>query len=72
MGNAVKRNRVKGRLREAALSVDLRPKTAYVVVASHEVVDVNFIDVTEWLTNAVDAGHRATDAAREARSEDRE
>jgi len=53
VGNAVRRNRVKRRIREAASRVSLRGGTAYVVVASPEAADVGFGDMVEWLTEAV-------------------
>jgi ribonuclease P protein component len=59
VGNAVKRNRAKRRLREAADRVDLAPHTSYVVVASHEVVNAPFGDLTEWLRTAIALGARA-------------
>jgi ribonuclease P protein component len=56
VGNAVERNRAKRRLREAARRVDLRPDTAYVVVASHEVLDARFGDLVTWMDEAAIAG----------------
>ncbi len=53
VGNAVQRNRAKRRLREAARRVDLEPSTAYVLVASQEVLDVSFRRLVEWLSSAV-------------------
>jgi ribonuclease P protein component len=53
VGNAVKRNRAKRRLREAAHRAPLRNNTAYVLVASEAVVDVAFDDLVEWVTGAV-------------------
>jgi len=58
VGNAVKRNRVKRRLREAARCTDLHPNTAYVVVASNEALDARFGDLADWLNRAVESGHR--------------
>jgi ribonuclease P protein component len=55
VGNAVVRNRVKRRLREAARKVPLRGRTAYVVVAAPAVGDVGFGDIVEWLGSAVAA-----------------
>jgi ribonuclease P protein component len=56
VGNAVRRNRAKRRLREAAHHVGLRPNTAYVVVASPDVLDAQFADVADWLESAVVSG----------------
>jgi len=53
IGNAVRRNRAKRRLREAARRVDLRPNTAYVVVASVDVLDVQFDELVGWFSAAV-------------------
>jgi ribonuclease P protein component len=52
----VERNRAKRRLREAARQVDLRPETAYVVVASHEVLDARFGELVTWMDEAATAG----------------
>jgi len=56
VGGAVKRNRAKRRLREAARRAPLGSGRAYVVVASPEVVDVAFEDLVEWLDDAVTDG----------------
>ncbi len=63
VGNAVQRNRAKRRLREAAHRVDLRPKTAYVVVASPEVLAAPFSELVDWLRSAIttDSGTRNKD-----------
>ncbi len=53
VGNAVRRNRVKRRLREAMGRVELRPDTAYVVVASPEVGALRFDVLVERLAAAV-------------------
>ena len=52
VGNAVRRNRAKRRLRAAAGLVPLDPDTAYVVIASPEVVTVEFRRLTAWLRRA--------------------
>ena len=59
VGNAVKRNRAKRRLREAADLIDLQPNTSYVVVASHEVVNAQFGELTDWMEKAIALGGRA-------------
>jgi ribonuclease P protein component len=55
VGNAVRRNRIKRRLREAIRLAPTRPGMAYVVVASPEVVDVGFDQLVEWLRRALSA-----------------
>ena len=59
MGNAVRRNRAKRRLREALGRVDLRPDTAYVVVASPEVAAMPFERLVGRLAEAI-AGSEET------------
>jgi len=49
MGNAVERNRAKRRLREAARRIALEPATAYVFVASREVLHVPFDTLVDWV-----------------------
>ena len=53
VGNAVLRNRAKRRLREAIRQVELRPDTAYVVVASTSTVAVPFDALIEALGQAI-------------------
>jgi ribonuclease P protein component len=53
VGNAVKRNRAKRRLRAAIHATNLRQNTAYVVVASSDVLDAPFVELTNWLNKAV-------------------
>lgn len=53
VGGAVRRNRAKRRLREAARRVPLRGGRAYVIVASPRVPDVSFDDLVGWLADAV-------------------
>jgi len=53
VGNAVQRNRAKRRLREAAHRVELRSNTAYVVVASPDVLGVEFGELVNWLSAAI-------------------
>jgi ribonuclease P protein component len=53
VGNAVKRNRAKRRLRAAIHAANLRQNTAYVVVASSGVLDASFVELSNWLDKAV-------------------
>lgn len=53
VGNAVRRNRVRRRLREAAARIRLQPETAYVIVAGPRVDDVDFSRLVDWLGRAV-------------------
>lgn len=53
VGTAVRRNRAKRRMREAARHVPFRAGRAYVVVASPSVADVPFEDLVEWMTSSV-------------------
>lgn len=53
VGNAVKRNKAKRRLREAARRVDLEPTTAYVLVASPDVLAVSFSELVASLSSLV-------------------
>lgn len=56
VGNAVRRNRAKRRLREAMRQVELRPDTAYVVVASTDIVAAPFGEVKDRLQAAITEG----------------
>ncbi len=58
VGNAVQRNRVKRRLREAAARVPLQPNTAYIVIADNQVLAAPFATLVEWLRRAVDGATR--------------
>ena len=53
VGSAVRRNRAKRRLREAAARVPLRAGRDYVVTASHAVIEAPFEDLVAWLARAV-------------------
>lgn len=53
VGTAVRRNRAKRRMREAARHVPFRSGRAYVVVASPSVPDVPFEDLVGWMTSSV-------------------
>jgi ribonuclease P protein component len=55
VGGAVSRNRAKRRLREALMRVELKPDTAYVVVASPDVVTMSFDDLVGELGTAITA-----------------
>jgi ribonuclease P protein component len=65
VGNAVQRNRAKRRLREAAQRAGLRPNTAYVVVASPDVLDAEFDELAGWLESAVVEDGRASGKEKE-------
>ena len=56
VGNAVRRNRAKRRLREAMMKVELQANTAYIVIASPGVATMGFDDLTCRLSEAVAAG----------------
>jgi len=53
VGNAVKRNRAKRRLREAARRIELEPATAHVFVASRDVLDVPFDTLVDWMQASI-------------------
>lgn len=55
VGGAVSRNRAKRRLREALRRVDLKPDTAYVVIASPGVVTTGFDRLVGDLGTAIAA-----------------
>jgi ribonuclease P protein component len=55
VGSAVRRNRAKRRMREAARHVPFRAGRAYVVVASPSVADAPFEDLVGWMTSSVTA-----------------
>jgi ribonuclease P protein component len=57
VGNAVKRNRAKRRLREAMMRIELQPDTAYVVVAPAGAVDMEFDELTRRLREVFDRGN---------------
>ena len=58
VGNAVRRNRAKRRIREAAARVPLQPNTAYIVIADSRVPDAPFATLVEWMHGAVGAVDR--------------
>lgn len=51
-GSAVRRNRIKRRLRAAADTVGLRPGNDYVIIATSQVADARFERLTAWLARA--------------------
>ena len=53
VGNAVRRNRAKRRLRAAMERLRLQDGLAYVVIARSGVVDAPFERLVEWLTEAM-------------------
>jgi ribonuclease P protein component len=55
VGNAVRRNRAKRLMREAARRVDLSPGMRYIIVASKELNDAGLGSVIQWITDAVEA-----------------
>ncbi len=52
VGNAVRRNRAKRRLRAAMARMRLRDGLTYVVIARRGAVDAPFQSLVEWLTAA--------------------
>lgn len=52
VGNAVRRNRAKRRLRAAMERLRLRDGVAYIVIARSGVVEASFERLVEWLTEA--------------------
>lgn len=51
-GPAVRRNRIKRRLRSAAGTVELKPGIDYVIIATSQVADVRFERLMSWLARA--------------------
>lgn len=56
IGTAVRRNRAKRRMREAAARVALTPNTSYVVVAGDDLEDTPFDQIVAWMDEAVTEG----------------
>jgi len=50
VGNAVNRNRAKRRLREAASSAELCPRTDYILIATPETNEITFRDLVEAIS----------------------
>lgn len=53
-GSAVRRNRIKRRLRSAAERVELQTGFDYVIIATSQVADAPFDRLTGWLDRAVE------------------
>jgi ribonuclease P protein component len=53
-GTAVRRNRIKRRLRAAADIVGLQPGVQYVIIATSQVADAPFDRLTGWLRRALE------------------
>ncbi|MGB8362033.1 MAG: ribonuclease P protein component [Acidimicrobiia bacterium] len=53
-GSAVRRNRIKRRLRSAASTVELKPGTDYVIIATSQVADARFERLASWLADAIE------------------
>jgi ribonuclease P protein component len=58
VGSAVRRNRAKRRLREAAARAPIRRGHDYMLVASRAVLDARFDEVVEWVHRAVRSEER--------------
>lgn len=54
VGNAVRRNRAKRRIRHALAEVSLEQGMDYVIVADSRAVEAPFGDLCRWLSQAVD------------------
>jgi ribonuclease P protein component len=65
VGNAVRRNRAKRRLRAALERLDLRDGTTYVVIARRGVDDAPFARLVDWLAAATQTTARASGDAME-------
>lgn len=52
-GSAVRRNRIKRRLRSAADRVELQPGIDYVIIATSQVAEVPYDRLTSWLDRAL-------------------
>ena len=53
-GTAVRRNRIKRRLRAAAESVELQPGIDYVIIATSQVADAPYQQLVSWLRRALE------------------
>lgn len=52
-GSAVRRNRIKRRLRAAAEGVELQPGIDYVIIATSQVAEAPYEQLTAWLDRAL-------------------
>lgn len=52
-GSAVRRNRIKRRLRAAAEGVELQPGIDYVIIATSQVAEVPYNQLKAWLNRAL-------------------
>lgn len=55
VGNAVRRNRAKRRIRHALSDVSLEQGMDYVIMADRQVVEAPFTELVAWLRRAVEA-----------------
>lgn len=53
-GTAVKRNRIKRRLRAAAERIELRPGNDYVIIATGQAAEAPYDQLTGWLGRALE------------------
>lgn len=58
-GSAVKRNRIKRRLRAAAESVELQPGNDYVIIATSQVAEEPYAQLKGWLERALEESQNA-------------
>ena len=65
IGNAVRRNRAKRRLRAAMARMRLRDGLTYVVIARRGAVDAPFQSLVEWLAAATQSTEKAPPGASE-------
>ena len=65
VGNAVRRNRAKRRLRAAMARMRLRDGLTYVVIARRGAADAPFPSLVEWLTAATQSTDNAPPGASE-------
>jgi len=52
-GSAVRRNRIKRRLRAAAKGVELEPGIDYVIIATSQVAEVPYDQLSSWMKRAL-------------------
>ena len=53
-GNAVTRNRITRRLRQAAREAPLQPGMDYIIIANRQVAEVPFARIQGWLDRALE------------------